>query len=107
MHFFGYASVPPLYNETTSKFAPLHFLIPYIGIAGPHADIATVLHIGNALTPPSFMFTVWENNNNNNNNYNVFIQLVYKFTFDFEFLDFSNIFSIFSFSYLVGRELGS
>ena len=107
MHFFGYARVPPLYNETTSKFAPLHFLIPYIGIAGPHADIATVLHIGNALTPPSFMFTVWENNNNNNNNYNVFIQLVYKFTFDFEFLDFSNIFSIFSFSYLVGRELGS
>ena len=42
-----------------------------------------------------------------NNNYDVFIQLVYKFTFDFEFLDFSSIFSIFCFSYLVGRELGS
>ena len=36
-----------------------------------------------------------------------FIQLVYKFTFDFELLDFSSIFSIFSFSLLVGCELGS
>ena len=46
-----------------------------------------------------------DNDNNNNNNNNVFIQLVYKFAFYFEFLDFSSIFSIFSFSYLVAGGL--